>query len=91
MIDAEFAERYKETWEKAFLRGSSIPEELDRAHMLLTKERKRALIEGILVGLAGEQPQVLAARIGVPLESATFSDGVRAAIAWMQRQAKEQP
>lgn len=88
-LDAEFARQYQETWERALMRGSSIPEELDRAHMLLTKERKRALIEGMLVGLAGEQPQVLAARIGVALESATFADGVRAAIAWMQRQAKE--
>lgn len=89
MIDKDFSKRYSEVWEIAYKRGSSLPEELDREHMLLTRDRKRALVEGMLVGLAGEQPHVLAARIQVRLEDATFLDGVRAAIAWMQQHAKE--
>jgi len=90
MIDEETARRYRETWEQAFKRGASLPEELDRAHMLLTKARKRALVVGLLNEASQVQPQVLAAGIGVRLEDATFADGVRAAIAWIDHRTKEQ-
>jgi len=89
VLDEETARRYRETWERAFQRGASLPEELDRARMLLTTQRYKELIESLMFELSGEPPQVLAARIGVKLESATFNDGVRAAIAWMDRRPKE--
>jgi hypothetical protein len=89
MIDREFAERYRATWDKAFKRGSSMPEELDREHMLLTKERKRALIQDLSFELGETPVHLLAAQSRVALEAATFTDGVQAAIVWLENRAKE--
>jgi hypothetical protein len=89
MIDASFTQRYHETWRTAFNKGSSLPEELDRNHMLHTRQRKRALLEDAAFDLSKASMPLLAAQNKVTLEAATFADGVRAAIAWLERRAKE--
>lgn len=88
-IDEDYARRYRETWDKALRRGTSLPEELDREHMLLTRQRRRALIEDLAFDLGEVPPHILAAHVPVALEIATFTDGVRAVIEWLERKAKE--
>lgn len=90
MIDEEYARRYRETWDLAFTRGSSMPEELDRARMLNTRQRRRELLESASRDLSEAALPRLADKIKVPLEAATFADGVRAAIAWIDSLAKDQ-